>query len=227
MSRTRRVGGKRPNRQLNVAATARSASTLAMSRDATPARCSSRGRTRSASCTTIHEHNLHRNDARPRPLADYSVAHEIARAAGYRLMLELSAESHNHHGAGHALDNLPLSHAAIARDRRKYPQSANAELQLYEFGCKVSITTPVTSPKGGQFLLHAKALHDNPYDGHTLGPVAAHRRRGSPYPCRQRLSRPTAIHTDFAFKSPVGYATSSNRSVVRCAAAQPVMAISS
>jgi IS5 family transposase len=43
----------------------------------------------------------------------------------------------------------------------------------YEFGCKTSITTPVTSPKGGQFVLHAKALHGNPYDGHTLGPVIA------------------------------------------------------
>ncbi|MDI2111680.1 IS5/IS1182 family transposase, partial [Bradyrhizobium sp. Mp64] len=40
----------------------------------------------------------------------------------------------------------------------------------YEFGCKVSIATPVTSPKGGQFVLHAKALHGNPFDGHTLGP---------------------------------------------------------
>jgi IS5 family transposase len=28
-------------------------------------------------------------------------------------------------------------------------------------------------PKGGQFVLHAKALHGNPYDGHTLGPVIA------------------------------------------------------
>lgn len=43
----------------------------------------------------------------------------------------------------------------------------------YEFGCKVSLTTPVTAPKGGQFVLHAKALHGNPYDGHTLGPVVA------------------------------------------------------
>jgi len=43
----------------------------------------------------------------------------------------------------------------------------------YEFGCKVSIVTPVTVPKGGQFVLHAKALHGNPYDGHTLGPVIA------------------------------------------------------
>ncbi len=41
----------------------------------------------------------------------------------------------------------------------------------YEFGCKVSIATPVTSPKGGQFVLHTKALHGNPYDGHTLGPM--------------------------------------------------------
>lgn len=43
----------------------------------------------------------------------------------------------------------------------------------YEFGCKVSVVTPVTAPKGGQFVLHAKALHGNPYDGHTLGPVVA------------------------------------------------------
>ncbi|MGY0575831.1 IS5 family transposase [Bradyrhizobium sp. RDM12] len=43
----------------------------------------------------------------------------------------------------------------------------------YEFGCKVSIATLATAPKGGQFVLHAKALHGNPYDGHTLGPVIA------------------------------------------------------
>jgi IS5 family transposase len=43
----------------------------------------------------------------------------------------------------------------------------------YEFGCKVSVATPVTKPKGGQFVLHAQALHGNPYDGHTLGPVVA------------------------------------------------------
>lgn len=43
----------------------------------------------------------------------------------------------------------------------------------YEFGCKVSVATPVTSPKGGQFVLHAKALHGNPFDGHTLGPAVA------------------------------------------------------
>jgi transposase, IS5 family len=41
----------------------------------------------------------------------------------------------------------------------------------YEFGCKVSIATSATAPKGGQFVLHAKALHGNPFDGHTLGPM--------------------------------------------------------
>ncbi len=35
------------------------------------------------------------------------------------------------------------------------------------------MATPVTNPKGGQFVLHAKALHGNPYDGHTLGPIVA------------------------------------------------------
>ena len=43
----------------------------------------------------------------------------------------------------------------------------------YEFGCKVSIATPVTQPRGGQFVLHAKALHGNPFDGHTLAPAIA------------------------------------------------------
>jgi IS5 family transposase len=47
----------------------------------------------------------------------------------------------------------------------------------YEFGCKVSLTTPVTAPKGGQFVLHAKALHGNPFDGHTLGPSVADTQR--------------------------------------------------
>ena len=32
----------------------------------------------------------------------------------------------------------------------------------YEFGCKVSIATPATQPKGGQFVLHAKALPRQP-----------------------------------------------------------------
>jgi hypothetical protein len=61
----------------------------------------------------------------------------------------------------------------------------------YEFGCKVSIATPVTAPKGGQFVLHAKALHGNPYDWPHSRP--RHRRsrkaygcHGPPHPRRQR-----------------------------------------
>jgi IS5 family transposase len=41
----------------------------------------------------------------------------------------------------------------------------------YEFGVKVSITTTNARAKGGQFVLHAKALPGNPYDGHTLREV--------------------------------------------------------
>ncbi len=41
----------------------------------------------------------------------------------------------------------------------------------YEFGCKVSITTTNAKVPGGMFVLHAKALHGNPYDGHTLRTV--------------------------------------------------------
>jgi len=41
----------------------------------------------------------------------------------------------------------------------------------YEFGVKVSLTTTNKRGKGGQFILHAKALPGNPYDGHTLKEV--------------------------------------------------------
>ncbi len=38
----------------------------------------------------------------------------------------------------------------------------------YEFGVKVSLTTTNKRCKGSQFILHARALPGNPYDGHTL-----------------------------------------------------------
>jgi transposase, IS5 family len=41
----------------------------------------------------------------------------------------------------------------------------------YEFGVKASIVTTNARARGGQFVLHAKALPGNPYDGHTLGAV--------------------------------------------------------
>jgi IS5 family transposase len=41
----------------------------------------------------------------------------------------------------------------------------------YEFGVKVSIVTSNRRAPGGQFVLHARALPGNPYDGHTLREV--------------------------------------------------------
>jgi transposase, IS5 family len=41
----------------------------------------------------------------------------------------------------------------------------------YEFGVKVSIATTNRRAPGGQFVLHARALPGNPYDGHTLREV--------------------------------------------------------
>jgi IS5 family transposase len=41
----------------------------------------------------------------------------------------------------------------------------------YEFGVKASVATTLKHSRGGQFVVHAKALPGNPYDGHTLGIV--------------------------------------------------------
>src|SRR5476651_1061044 len=41
----------------------------------------------------------------------------------------------------------------------------------YEFGVKASIVTNNRRAPGGMFVLHARALPDNPYDGHTLRDV--------------------------------------------------------
>src|SRR6266850_8449541 len=41
----------------------------------------------------------------------------------------------------------------------------------YEFGVKASIVTNNRRAPGGLFVLHARAMPDNPYDGHTLRDV--------------------------------------------------------
>jgi len=41
----------------------------------------------------------------------------------------------------------------------------------YEFGVKASIVSTNARAPGGQFVLQAKALPGNPYDGHTLAAV--------------------------------------------------------
>ena len=42
---------------------------------------------------------------------------------------------------------------------------------VHSIGVKASIVTTNARAPGGQFVLHAKALPGNPYDGHTLGGV--------------------------------------------------------
>jgi transposase, IS5 family len=73
------------------------------------------------------------------------------------------------------------------------PRTKGKARAPYEFGCKVSVATPATKPKGGQFVLHAKALHGNPFDGHTLGPVIAN---------MERLTgvSPRRIHVDKGYR---------------------------
>ncbi len=51
------------------------------------------------------------------------------------------------------------------------PRSGGKARAPYEFGVKVSLTTTNKRCKGGQFILPAKALPGNPYDGHTLKQV--------------------------------------------------------
>lgn len=52
----------------------------------------------------------------------------------------------------------------------------------YEFGVKVSVTTPLHCSAGGLFVLHSEALKGRPYDGHTLKHVI------------ERTSQLTGIH---------------------------------
>ena len=63
----------------------------------------------------------------------------------------------------------------------------------YEFGCKVSIATPATTPKGGQFVLHAKALQAIHLEQQRLGGAAATIRKlevdSSTWKCDRGLER--------------------------------------
>ncbi|MEY9405417.1 hypothetical protein ABIF79_011856 [Bradyrhizobium japonicum] len=62
--------------------------------------------------------------------------------------------------------NHPIFHAPEVECIGKGKASAP-----YEFGVKASIVTNNRRAPGGLFVLHASALPDNPYDGHTLRDV--------------------------------------------------------
>jgi IS5 family transposase len=88
---------------------------------------------------------------------------ELQSRLGPLLDLALKVRFQDHRQRGPKIYSLHASEVeCIGKGKARTP---------YEFGCKVSIATSATAPKGGQFVLHAKALHGNPYDGHTLGPV--------------------------------------------------------
>ena len=70
----------------------------------------------------------------------------------------------NHRQRGQTVYSLHAEVECIGKGKARAP---------YEFGCKVSVATPVTRPRGGQFVLHSKALHGNPFDGHTLAGAIA------------------------------------------------------
>src|SRR4249919_263546 len=87
------------------------------------------------------------------------------------------------HGPVEAAFERPLSRASKIRSQRQRQRgwklySFHApEVECigkgkarapYEFGVKVSIVTTNACAPGGQFVLQAKALPGNPYDGHTL-----------------------------------------------------------
>ena len=58
----------------------------------------------------------------------------------------------------------------------------------YEFGVKVSVATTLHRSKGRQFIVHAKALPGNPYDGHTLATVIPEMERLVGAPMRRILA---------------------------------------
>src|SRR5882757_2577721 len=51
---------------------------------------------------------------------------------------------------------------------RRWSASEGKAAAPYEFGVKASIVTNNRRAPGGLFVLHARAMPDNPYDGHTL-----------------------------------------------------------
>jgi transposase, IS5 family len=95
----------------------------------------------------------------------------------------------------------------------------------YEFGVKASIVTTNRGAPGGQFVLHAKALPDNPYDGHTLR-TSSKTPRSSPDarssgPMSTRDTAATTHTIRAASSSRAKSAASSTQSSVSCDAAPP------
>src|SRR5881394_212292 len=73
------------------------------------------------------------------------------------------------HSCGHSRAPIRSARSSSASAAGScIPSMASAP---YEFGVKASVVTTNARAPGGQFVLHARALPGNPYDGHTLGAV--------------------------------------------------------
>jgi hypothetical protein len=72
--------------------------------------------------------------------------------------------------ARNACSSFIAGHLASSVTRPCQHSVEFAAKQLFD---KLTRSSPHLALRGGQFVLHAKALHGNPYDGHTLGPVIA------------------------------------------------------
>ena len=97
-----------------------------------------------------------------------SAAIQAALAGPLGLVAQLLRQRREHRGR----DKLYSLHAPQLECIGK--GKANAR---YEFGCKVSLATTNAVAPGGQFVLGARALPGNPFDGHTLAAQIAQTER--------------------------------------------------
>lgn len=88
------------------------------------------------------------------PEAIRDIRRKIARPAGSTARLRSAPRPH-HEGQRPGPPPARAQGLIATRARAKMHQQRESPA-LYEFGCKVSIAMPVTSPTGGQFVLHAK-----------------------------------------------------------------------
>src|SRR4029453_5215447 len=70
-----------------------------------------------------------------------------------------------------ALFEWPLTRAKIRSQRQRQRGWKLYSFRPLEFRRRGPIAPPHARAPGGQFVLHAKTLPDNPYDGHTLAVV--------------------------------------------------------
>jgi IS5 family transposase len=66
--------------------------------------------------------------------------------------------------------------AAFRRNAAGNPRKGKARTR-FEFGCKVSLATTNRPAPGGQFVIGARSLPGNPFDGHTLAAQIAQTER--------------------------------------------------